>query len=350
MIVIMATNAAEEDIQAVEARIEEFGFRSRRSDGEERTVVSVLGSPVPETLREALEVYPNVAEVVRVSKRYKLASREFNPIDTIVKVGNAEFGGGGVTVIAGPCSVESEEQTLETARRVKAAGARLLRGGAFKPRTSPYDFRGLGEEGLKILAKAREETGLPFVTEVMTTSDVDLVAEYADMLQIGARNAQNYQLLEAAAKSQRPILLKRGMSSEIEEWLLAAEYIMAQDNGNVVLCERGIRTFERLTRNTLDLSAVPVIKRLSHLPIVIDPSHGTGKWYLVESMMMAAIAAGADGLMVEVHPNPDHALSDGSQSLTFENFDAAMIKAAGVAQAVGRTLPILSAGQVAAHD
>jgi 3-deoxy-7-phosphoheptulonate synthase len=350
MIVIMATNATEEEIQAVERRVEEFGFRTRRVVGDDRSVVTVLGSPVPETLREALEVYPRVAEVVRVSKRYKLASREFNPVDTVVKIGSAEFGGGRVTVIAGPCSVESESQMMETARAVKAAGAGMIRGGAFKPRTSPYDFRGLGEEGLKILAKTREETGLPFVTEVMTPADVDLVAEYADMLQIGARNAQNYLLLEAAAKSMKPILLKRGMSSEIEEWLLAAEYIMAQDNENVVLCERGIRTFERLTRNTLDLSAVPVVKKLSHLPVVIDPSHGTGKWYLVPSMMMAAVAAGADGLMVEVHPNPDHAMSDGSQSLTFENFAAAMQSTAAVAQAIGRTLPIERADQVPVGD
>jgi 3-deoxy-7-phosphoheptulonate synthase len=350
MIVVMSATATEQQIEAVIHRVEEFGFRTRRIVGDDRSVVTVLGSPIPDSLQEALEYLNGVQEVFRVSKRYKLASREFNPIDTVVDVGGVKIGGPEVIVMAGPCSVETEEQTLQTAHAVKAAGAKMLRGGAFKPRTSPYDFRGLGEEGLKILAKAREETGLPIVTEVMTPSDVDLVAEYADMLQIGTRNAQNYLLLETAGKTGKPILLKRGMSSEIEEWLLAAEYIMAQDNENVVLCERGIRTFERITRNTLDLSAIPVIKRLSHLPIVIDPSQGTGKWYLVPSMMSGAVAAGADGLIVEVHPNPDHAMSDGGQSLTFENFELAMQQLGSIAPAVGRTIASGAGVAVSADD
>jgi len=320
------------------ARIEQFGFATRSIVGSERATVSVLGAPLPESLKEALELMPGVEEVVRITKRYKLASREFHPDDTVIHVGDVAVGGNEVVVIAGPCSVESEAQIIQTAHAVKAAGASMLRGGAFKPRTSPYDFRGLGEEGLRLLAKARAETGLPIVTEVLSVTDLDVVAEYADVLQIGARNTQNFLLLEAVGKTQKPVLLKRGMSTQIEEWLLAAEYIMAQGNEQVMLCERGIRTFETITRNTLDLSAVPVVKRLSHLPIIVDPSHGTGKWYLVPSMMLAAVASGADGLIVEVHPNPDHALSDGSQSLTFENFSAAMPKLARVAEAVGRTV------------
>ncbi|TVR73205.1 MAG: 3-deoxy-7-phosphoheptulonate synthase [Sphaerobacteraceae bacterium] len=350
MIIVMNAKATDDEVKAVEQRIVEFGFRSRPSLGEDRFVISVLGSPIPDALEEALHRLSGVQEVVRISKKYKLVSREFQPEDSVVNVSGVKIGGPEVVVMAGPCSVETEQQTIETAHAVKAAGATMLRGGAFKPRTSPYDFRGLGEEGLKILAKAREETGLPVVTEVMTTSDVDLVAEYADMLQIGTRNAQNYLLLEAVGKSGKPVLLKRGMSAEMEEWLLAAEYIMAQDNPNVVLCERGIRTFEKITRNTLDLSAVPVIKRLSHLPIVIDPSQGTGKWYLVPSMMRGAVAAGADGLIVEVHPNPDHAMSDGGQSLTFENFEEAMVSSSAIAAAIGRTIPRGSAATVSADD
>ncbi len=350
MIIVMNAKATDDEVKAVEQRIVEFGFRSRPSLGEDRFVISVLGSPIPDALEEALHRLSGVQEVVRISKKYKLVSREFQPEDSVVNVSGVKIGGSEVVVMAGPCSVETEQQTIETAHAVKAAGATMLRGGAFKPRTSPYDFRGLGEEGLKILAKAREETGLPVVTEVMTTSDVDLVAEYADMLQIGTRNAQNYLLLEAVGKSGKPVLLKRGMSAEMEEWLLAAEYIMAQDNPNVVLCERGIRTFEKITRNTLDLSAVPVIKRLSHLPIVIDPSQGTGKWYLVPSMMRGAVAAGADGLIVEVHPNPDHAMSDGGQSLTFENFEEAMVSSSAIAAAIGRTIPRGSAASVSADD
>lgn len=338
MIVVMKTTASERDLQEVIARIEQFGFATRSIVGSERATVSVLGAPLPDSLQEALARMPGVEEVVRITKRYKLASREFHPEDTVIHVGDVAVGGNEVVVIAGPCSVENEAQIIQTAHAVKAAGASMLRGGAFKPRTSPYDFRGLGAEGLRLLAKARAETGLPIVTEVLSVADLDVVAEYADVLQIGARNTQNFLLLEAVGKTQKPVLLKRGMSTQIEEWLLAAEYIMAQGNEQVMLCERGIRTFETITRNTLDLSAVPVVKRLSHLPIIVDPSHGTGKWYLVPSMMLAAVASGADGLIVEVHPNPDHALSDGSQSLTFENFSAAMPKLARVAEAVGRTV------------
>jgi 3-deoxy-7-phosphoheptulonate synthase len=336
MIVVMETTAAPAQLEDVIQRIQEFGFATRVIVGAERSIIGVLGSPLPDSLQEALQLLPGVEEVVRISKRYKLVSREFHPIDSLIQVRDITVGGDEVIVIAGPCSVESEEQILETAHGVKAAGASMLRGGAYKPRTSPYEFRGLGEPGLKLLAKAREETGLPVVTEVLSLDDVDLVAEYADVLQIGARNVQNFLLLEAVGKTDKPVLLKRGMSTQIEEWLLAAEYVMAQGNQNVILCERGIRTFETITRNTLDLAAVPLVKRLSHLPIIIDPSHGTGKWYLVPSMMLAAVAAGADGLILEVHPNPDHALSDGAQSLNLQNFAATMPKVARVAEAIGR--------------
>jgi 3-deoxy-7-phosphoheptulonate synthase len=277
-------------------------------------------------------------EVVRTSsKKYKLCSREYKAEDTVVQVGDISIGGTEVIVMAGPCSVENEQQLLETAEAVRQAGAKVLRGGAFKPRTSPYAFRGLGEAGLKLLAKAREETGLKVITEVLTPSEVELVAEYSDILQIGTRNMQNFLLLEEAGRTQKPVLLKRGMSATIEEWLLSAEYIANVGNPNIILCERGIRTFETTTRNTFDLSAIPLVKRLSHLPIVADPSHATGKWYLVESVSMASIAAGADGLIIEVHPDPDHALSDGPESLTFENFSKLTPKTQAIAQAVGRT-------------
>ena len=336
MIVVMETTAGERQVEDVIRRVEDFGFGTRIVVGAERSIIGVLGSPLPDSLQEALQLLPGVEQVVRISKRYKLVSREFHPVDTVIDVGGVRIGGDEVVIMAGPCSVENEEQIVATAHAVKAAGASVLRGGAFKPRTSPYEFRGLGEDGLRYLARAREETGLPIITEVLSVGDIDLVAQYADILQIGARNAQNFLLLEEVGKTNKPVMLKRGMSTQIEEWLLAAEYIMAQGNEQVMLCERGIRTFETITRNTLDLAAVPVVQRLSHLPVIIDPSHGTGKWYLVPSMMLAAVAAGADGLMVEVHPNPDHALSDGAQSLTFENFGAAMAGVARVAEAVGR--------------
>ncbi|MFC2058992.1 3-deoxy-7-phosphoheptulonate synthase, partial [Chloroflexota bacterium] len=261
-----------------------------------------------------------------------------------IKVGGAVFGGKELVVIAGPCAVESEKQVLDAARAVKAAGANVLRGGAFKPSTSPYSFRGLGEEGLKILATARAETGLPMITEVLTPGDVDMVARYADILQVGARNMQNFILLDEVGKSKKPVMLKRGMSATIQEWLLSAEYILSQGNRKLILCERGIRTFETYTRNTFDVSAFPIIKRLSHLPIIADPSHGTGKWHLVTPMSLAAVAAGADGVMIEVHPNPDLALKDGAQSLTFENFQHLMKQIAPVAASVGRKMPRKSGG------
>jgi 3-deoxy-7-phosphoheptulonate synthase len=352
MIVVMETVATQAQVQDVIQRVEEFGFGTRIIVGTERSIVGILGSPLPDSLQEALQLLPGVEQVVRISKRYKLVSREFHPVDSIVQVREVAIGGPEVVVIAGPCSVESEQQILETAHAVKAAGASMLRGGAYKPRTSPYEFRGLGELGLQYLVRARDETGLPIVTEVLSADEVDLVASHADVLQIGARNTQNFLLLEAVGKTNKPVLLKRGLSTQIEEWLLAAEYVMAQGNQDVILCERGIRTFETITRNTLDLTAVPVVKRLSHLPIIIDPSHGTGKWYLVPSMMLAAVAAGADGLILEVHPNPDHALSDGPQSLNLENFAATMPKVARVAEAVGRKVryPEMAGSSFASAD
>jgi 3-deoxy-7-phosphoheptulonate synthase len=343
MIVVMKQEATREDIDHVVARIEELGLGSHLIEGAERTVVGVVGKTYPE-LRPMFETLNNVDEVVPISKPYKLSSREFNPPDTIIDVKGVRIGGGETVVMAGPCSVESEEQLMATARAVRAAGAHVLRGGAFKPRTSPYQFRGLGEEGLKLLKAASQETGMPVITEVMTPEDVDLVAQYADILQIGARNMQNFHLLEECGRSNMPVMLKRGLAGEIQEWLLCAEYIIAQGNRQVMLCERGIRTFETATRNTMDVSAIPLIKRLSHLPIVGDPSHGTGKWYLVEPMAKAAVAAGADGIMVEVHPNPDHALSDGAQSLTFESFGKLMASLERVGNVLGRPLAGVAAG------
>jgi 3-deoxy-7-phosphoheptulonate synthase len=283
-----------------------------------------------------MERFPGVQETMRVTRPYKLTGREMHPHDTIVDVSGIKVGGGDCVVIAGPCAVESEEQIMTTAYAVREAGATMLRGGAFKPRSSPYTFRGLGKLGLELLAQARAETGLPIVTEVMTPTDVDLVAQYADLLQIGARNMQNYQLLEEVGRTGKPVLLKRGMSATFDEWLLSAEYIVAQGNPNVILCERGIRTFETATRNTMDLNAVALAKRRSHLPVIADPSHGTGKWYLVQPLALAALAAGADGLAIEVHPDPDRARSDGGQSLTLENFAALMPRLAAVTAAVGK--------------
>ena len=337
MIVVMESTSTEREVQGVLARLQESGLSGHLSTGVERTVIGVVGQTYPD-LKDELEVLPGVREVVRITKPYKLVGREFQPEDTIVAVGGVKIGGPEVVVMAGPCSVESETQILTVASAVKQAGATILRGGAFKPRTSPYSFRGLGEEGLKLLAKARAETGLPIITEVLTVTDVPLVAEYSDIIQIGARNVQNFILLEVAGRAGKPVLLKRGMSTTIEEWLLSAEYIRAQGNRDVILCERGIRTFETYTRNTLDVSAIPVVERLSHLPVIADPSHGTGKWHLVAPLALASVAAGADGLIIEVHPSPDHALSDGAQSLTPENFGRLMPQVAAVAQAVGRSV------------
>jgi len=341
MIVVMKVDSSQDEIHGVVKRIEELGLKGHISQGVEHTVIGVVGQIFAE-LRDRLELLPGVEEVIPVTKPYKLSSREFHPQNTIVKVNNLAIGSDEIIIMAGPCAVESEDQLLITAQAVKAAGAHILRGGAFKPSTSPYHFRGLGEEGLKLLARAREETGLPVITEVMTPTDVELVASYADILQIGARNMQNFTLLDEVGKINKPVMLKRGLSSTIQEWLLAAEYILAQGNEQVVLCERGIRTFETYTRNTMDISAIPIIKKVSHLPIIADPSHGTGKWYLVAPLALAALAAGADGLMIEVHPNPDLALKDGAQSLTFDNFQRLTFQLMRLAEATGRKLAIPS--------
>ena len=337
MMVVMKKSHTKEELQEVLDHLKDNGLGAHMSVGIERTVIGVLGSIYPE-LAEELEAFPGVEETVPITRPYKLAGRELKPQDTVIKVGNVTIGGGSVVVMAGECSVESEEQMMATARLVKEVGGHILRGGAFKPRTSPHAFRGLGEDGLRILAAAKAETGLPIVTEVMDTRDVDVVASYADILQIGTRNAQNYYLLDEVGHCGKPVLLKRGMASTVEDWLLCAEYILARGNGQVILCERGIRTFETGTRFTLDVSAIPLAKRLSHLPVVADPSHGTGRWYLVEPMSLAAVAAGADGLMLEIHPNPDRALSDGAQSLKFENFRTLMQRLSVMGEAIGRPL------------
>ena len=342
MIVVMKTGCSQDEISHVTKRIEDIGLKAHISKGIEHTVIGVLGKVFPE-LRDTLELLPGVDQVIPVSKPYKLASREFHPQDTIVKLNGVAIGGNEIVVMAGPCAVESEEQLLATARAIKAAGATVLRGGAFKPRTSPYQFRGLGESGLKILAEVGEETQMPIITEVMAPNDVDLVAKYADILQIGARNMQNFILLDEVGKTKKPVLLKRGLSANFQEWLLAAEYILAQGNEQVILCERGIRTFETYTRNTMDISAIPIIEKVSHLPIVADPSHATGKWYLVPPLALAAVAAGADGLLIEVHPNPDLALADGPQSLTFDNFRLLMSQILPIAEAKNRKLAAPSA-------
>jgi 3-deoxy-7-phosphoheptulonate synthase len=338
VLVVMKRGASETEIEAVKVRIQEFGITPVPLPGAERMAIGTFGS-TSRAAAEAVESLPGVAEVVPVSRPFKLASREVIPEDSVVHIGPVPVGGAaGLAVMAGPCSIESRDQVLATARAVRAAGATVLRGGAFKPRSSPYTFRGLGADGLELLAEARAETGLAIVTEVLSPGDVDAVARVADCLQIGARNMQNYALLDAVGEQPKPVLLKRGMSATIEELLLSAEYVLARGNRNVILCERGIRTFEKYTRNTFDVSALPLLKRLTHLPVVADPSHGTGKWYLVAPVALSAVAAGADGLLIEVHPSPDHALSDGFQSLTFENFAALMSKVAAVASAVGRSV------------
>jgi len=337
MIVVMKVGSGDKEIAGVVKRIESAGLKAHVSQGVERTIIGVVGQIFPE-LEDMLEMLSGVDEVIRVSKPYKLSSREFHPLDTTVKVGGITIGGKEIVVMAGPCAVESEQQLLETARAVKAAGATILRGGAFKPSTSPYSFRGLGQPGLELLARAKKEVGLPVITEVMSPEEVEMVADYADILQIGARNMQNFNLLEEVGKTGKPVMLKRGLSATVQEWLLAAEYVLAQGNEQLILCERGIRTFETYTRNTMDISVIPIIEKVSHLPIIADPSHGTGKWYLVIPMALAAVAAGADGIMVEVHPNPDLALKDGAQSLTFANFHQLMSQLKSVAEAVGRRL------------
>jgi 3-deoxy-7-phosphoheptulonate synthase len=335
MIIVLHSHATEEQVQSVVSRVKEAGLTPHLSRGTEKTLIGVIGD---ERLvrRENFALLPGVEDVIPILKPYKLASREFQEADTVVAVAGASIGGRKVEVIAGPCSVESEEQLMETAHAVKRAGATLLRGGAYKPRTSPYAFQGLGEEGLKILARAREATGLGIVTEVMESAEVGLVAEYADMLQVGARNMHNTKLLRSLSRLDKPILLKRNFSATLNEFLMSAEYILAGGNGRVVLCERGIRTFVEYTRNTLDLNVVPAIKKLSHLPIIVDPSHGTGRHDLVTPMSLAAIAAGADGLIVEVHPNPAEAYSDGEQSLTPVDFQSLMQQVRALASALQR--------------
>ncbi|KYH33038.1 3-deoxy-7-phosphoheptulonate synthase [Neomoorella mulderi] len=334
MIIIMEPGATLEEQQAVIARLEREGFKVHLSRGVERTIIGAIGDKT-RLKSETLAALPGVEKVVPILQPYKLAGRDFHPEDTVVPVGDLTVGGRHVQIIAGPCAVESREQLLETAMAVREAGATMLRGGAYKPRSSPYSFQGLAAKGLEFLAEAREVTGLPVVTEIMDPALVTEIAQVADVLQIGSRNMQNFALLQAVGRTQKPVLLKRGLSATIEEWLLAAEYILAEGNDRVILCERGIRTFETYTRNTLDLSAVPAVKHLSHLPVIVDPSHGTGRKFMVAPMARAALAAGADGLMIEVHPNPQEALSDGPQSLIPEQF----------ARLVQEIRPIIAAGE-----
>lgn len=337
MIIVMAKGSTSKELEAVKARVVELGYEPHIITGVERTVVAAVGGE-DKTPLQALETAPGVESLLPILKPYKLVSKEVHPESSILDIGGVKVGGKQIIMMAGPCSVETRDQILGIARDVKAAGAQFLRGGAFKPRTSPYSFQGLGEEGLKYMAEARDETGLKIVTEIVTVTDIDLLAKYADVLQIGARNCQNYALLQAAGDSGIPVLLKRGMSTEISEFLQAAEYILSRGNYNVMLCERGIRTFEPATRFTFDLNAVPVIKGLSHLPVICDPSHGTGVWKYVTPMARAAVAAGADGLTIEVHPHPDKAFSDGAQSLKPSKYKRLVEQVRRVAEAVDRTL------------
>lgn len=335
MIIVMSHQATPAQVEVVVEKISELGLKPEISQGEDRKVIGVVGGNAY-AYREAFAHLPGIQEIVQITKPFKLASREWQTRDTVIDVGGVKIGGEEVVMMAGPCSVEGQEMLMETARHVAARGAKILRGGAFKPRTSPYSFQGLGEEGLRMLAAARDETGLKVITEVVTPGDVELVSRYADILQIGTRNMQNYALLQEAGRCGRPVMLKRGMSSTIEEWLLAAEYMLSQGNRSVMLCERGIRTFETSTRFTLDINAVPLVRELSHLPVVVDPSQGTGRWSLVSPLALAAVAAGASALIVEVHPHPDDALSDGAQSLDFDTFDKLMVNLGRLAGALSR--------------
>jgi 3-deoxy-7-phosphoheptulonate synthase len=345
MIIVMDRNATEEQIQAVETRLTKMGFRSHTIQGVKKRVIGAIGDK-QSINTEQIERMQGVESVMRIMRPYKLVSKEVNPDDTIVSVGAAQIGGGELCIVAGPCAVENREQLLRTAMAVKLAGASMIRGGAFKPRTSPYSFQGLEELGLKILKEAGELTGLPVVTEVVNPADVEMVSQYADVLQIGARNMQNFCLLREVGRAEKPVILKRGLSATIEEWLMAAEYVMCEGNFNVILCERGIRTYETYTRNTVDISAVPAIKQLSHLPVIVDPSHGTGKWSLVKPVAKAAVAAGADGVMVEVHINPQEALSDGPQSLTPASFSELAREVREVFQLVRQQDTALTLGEV----
>jgi 3-deoxy-7-phosphoheptulonate synthase len=340
MVIVMHANATPAQVQAVVEHIEELGLKPHLSTGTERTIIGAIGEgTVASQYMDHFTILPGVDRVIPISRPYKLASREFCPVNTQFQVDGATFGGEGIVIIAGPCAVESRSQTLEIAHAVKEAGATMLRGGAYKPRTSPYSFQGLGEEGLQILAEVRQETGLAVITEVMAPEQVPMVCSFANMLQIGARNMQNYPLLNAVGESQHPVLLKRGLSATVDELLMAAEYILAHGNRRVALCERGIRTFETSTRNTTDINAIPVLKDLSHLPVILDPSHSTGHWQYVNAVARAGIAAGADGLIVEVHMHPEKALSDGGQSLKPERFAEMVRQVRAIALAVGRTLP-----------
>ncbi len=340
MLIVMKPQASQEEIRAVCRKIESMGYRAHPMPGAQRTAVGITGNKGPLEPAE-FDTMPGVAEAIPVSKPYKLVGREVKAEDTCVRVGTeghtVNVGGRELAIIAGPCAIESREQAFAAAARVRKAGARMFRGGAFKPRTSPYSFQGLGKEGLEILAEVRREFGLLIVTETIDPDNCELVEEYADVLQVGARNMQNFSLLKRVGKSPRPVLLKRGMSATIEEFLMAAEYILAEGNYSVILCERGVRTFADHTRNTLDLSVIPAVKRLSHLPIIVDPSHGTGKREKVIPLSRAAVAVGADGLIVEVHPEPDHALSDGYQSLHPDQFDMLMEQVTAIAGVLGRT-------------
>lgn len=337
MVIVMKSEATIKQASAVIQEVTRLGFRPHLSKGAKRTIIGLVGNGSGVAEKD-LMILPGVEDVVRITSPFKLASREFRPEVTVVTVNGIEIGGKAVVVMAGPCAVESREQIMESAEAVARAGARILRGGAFKPRTSPYSFQGLKEKGLELLREAADRTKLAVVTEVMTPHDVDLVASYADILQIGARNMQNYSLLEAIGKTTKPVLLKRGLMSTVEELLMSAEYILSNGNPNVILCERGIRTFEKSTRNTLDISAVPYVKDHSHLPIIVDPSHATGKRNLVGRVAMAGVAAGADGLIIEVHPHPDQALSDGSQSLHIPEFESLMTDMKKIVRAVGREI------------
>ncbi|MBI5640249.1 MAG: 3-deoxy-7-phosphoheptulonate synthase [Nitrospirae bacterium] len=339
-IIVLRTDATDEDIKHVVKKLESRGLRANVSHGTERTIIGVIGdtSKVTEEEEDAIRAVSGVENVVRILKPYKLASREFRKENTEISVRGVMVGGKKIPVMAGPCAVENKTVLTSIAEKVKAGGASFLRGGAFKPRTSPYAFQGLGEEGLKYLAEASARTGLPVVTEIMDPRDLEVIVKYSDIIQIGARNMQNFRLLLEVGSTQKPVLLKRGLSSTIKEWLMSAEYIMSRGNHQVMLCERGIRTFETATRNTLDLSAVPVLKQLTHLPVVVDPSHGVGKRDLVAPMAKAAVAAGADALLIEVHTNPEEAMSDGEQSLKPEQFERLMKELKPVAEAVGREM------------
>lgn len=337
MIIVLKKGATEQEIEHVAERIKSLGLAVHISKGKERTIMGAIGDE-EKLAALPLEAIPGVESVMPILKPYKLVSREFRKEASVVEVGEARFGDTEVVVIAGPCSVENRDSIVDAAKKVKAAGAKILRGGAFKPRTSPYDFQGLGLEGLKLLAEAKKVTGLPIISELMDPRDTELLCEYVDIIQIGARNMQNFRLLTEAGRTKKPVLLKRGLSATIKEFLMSAEYIAAQGNTNIILCERGIRTFETATRNTLDLSAVPVLKEETHLPIVVDPSHAVGRWALVGPLALAAVAVGADGLMIEVHPDPENALCDGAQSLKPAKFAHLMEDMKKVAQAIGRRI------------